>query len=145
MAGARLASFSDLATRMGPVADVARAEAALDDASALIHLVSRNAWVDGGVLVDDVPGVVKAVCCSAARRVLENPLGVSNQTETIANFSHSETFVATSNDVYLTKQEITRIRQAAGLFGVGTVSTTRGEVEMEPVSPRTRRVIPLID
>ena len=143
MSDPRCASLEDLEARMGGVQDVARAGAALDDASALIHLVSGYAWVEDGELVEDVPGAVVAVCCSAARRVLENPLGVSNQTETITNYSHSETFVATSNDVYLTKQEVRRIRQAAGLAGITTLSTTRGDLETGPIGHRG--VVPVIE
>ena len=134
-----LASYEDLEARMGTSPDTTRALAALSDASALIHLVSNYRWIDeDGDLVADVPGAVLAICCSAARRVLENPTQLSNETETIANYSQSQTYAVASNDVYLTKSELVRIRQASGASGISTVSTTRGDLETKEVYPYNR-------
>lgn len=126
-----LASPSDLAARMGDVGDLEQAVAALEDASSLIHLVSGRVWIDDeGALVDTVPGVVKTICCAVARRVLTNPEGLS--AESVVNYS--ATYTNASTDVYLTKSEVKRLRQAAGLGGVTVISSTRGRME----TPRVR-------
>lgn len=134
MAEPAFATVDDLEVRMGHLADVPRAQAAITDASALIHLISNRTWIGaGGVLASDVPDAVKAICCAAARRVLENPDAISQHTETIANFSEARTYSVASNDVYLTKSEVRRIRQAAGIGGVSVIGTTRGDLETRPV------------
>lgn len=118
MASLALAQLHDLEARMGEVADAGRAQAALDDISAAIHVVTNNAWVSDGALVDDVPGVALAVCCAAARRVLENAQLVASETLGPA----STTYAAPSNDIYLTRTEQRLLRKAAGVASVGAVT-----------------------
>jgi hypothetical protein len=131
------ANLEDLEARLGPLSDRSRAQAAIDDASSLIHLISRRHWVveadEGDVLASGVPGAVKAICCAVARRVLENPNAISQHTESIANFSEARTYSVASNDVYLTQAELRRIRQAAGMAGISVLGVTRGELETKPV------------
>ena len=126
-----LAQLPDLEVRMGHLGDVGAAVAALEDASSLIHLVSQRAWInEDGDLVDSVPGVARTICCAVARRVLQNPEGLSG--ESVVNYSAQ--YSNASTDVYLTKSEVKRIRQAAGLAGLSAISTTRGRME----TPRVR-------
>lgn len=132
MAEPSFASITDLSARMGDVGDVEAALAALEDASSLIHLVSGRAWIDEEddpdeplTLSADTPGAMKGICCAAARRVLENPEALN--AESVVNYRAE--YSNASTDVYLTKSEIKRIRQAAGLGGVTVISTTREEIE----------------
>jgi hypothetical protein len=111
-----LATVPDLEARMGAVSDAARARAVLQDASNLIHAETNNAWVSDGALIDDVPGIALTVCCAVARRVIENPSGVTS--EALGPFSQS--IASSSNDVYLTKAEKRTLRRAAGL-GAGVL------------------------
>lgn len=116
MAGTALAATSDIELRMGSV-DASRAQAAIDDASALIHAETRGVWVDGGELVDDVPAVALTICCKIVQRVLTNPDEVTS--ETLGPFSQTRS--GASADVYLTRSERRVLRRAAGI-NVGSVT-----------------------
>lgn len=107
-----LATVADLEARGVDVSNSARAQAALDDASAFIRdVASPEDWVNDDGTLGDVPDVVVAVCCRAAQRSLDNPRAL--QSESIG--SYSSTFANSSPDVYLTKSERKAIRRAAGL------------------------------
>lgn len=101
--------------------DLARASAALDDASAMVRSVAGKTWTTDGVLDDDIPHVVLMVTVAVARRVLANPDGVTQ--ESIDDYSR--TVANASSDVYLTRAERAAIRSAAGKSGVWTMQTTR--------------------
>lgn len=114
------ADTDDLAARLpaGVVVDDTRAEAALDDASALIHMESNEAWVEDGALIADVPAIAKMVCCKAAIRALVNPSQMQQQA--------TGPFSSSFGDVYLTTRERDMLRQAAGgTSGLWTLATTR--------------------
>lgn len=119
MADLTLAQLDDLEARMGHVGDVARASAALDDASAVIHAETDDAWVgDDGELVESIPSIVVTVCCKVASRVLENPEGLTS--ETLGPFSAGR--ANPSPDAYLTKNERRLILRAAGKSGgIGSI------------------------
>lgn len=118
MADLALAQIDDLVARMGHVS-AERARAALEDVSNVIHQFTGNVWVDSetGGLVDDIPPVVRTICCAAARRVLENPQGVVS--ESLGEYS--VTVGGSSNDVYLSRSEMRLLRRAAGGSGISTV------------------------
>lgn len=107
------ATTDDLALRIpGGIAeeDMERAQAALDDASALIRAAANKTWVDDDEqLEEDVPGVLLTVCCAAARRAITNPDGV--KAETFDQFSQS--YANDSGDVYLKRSEKRLVRSAA--------------------------------
>lgn len=106
--------------------DMDRALAALDDVSDLIRAEAGKDWVDDqGELVDDVPGVLRVIAITAARRELANPDGVIS--ESIDGFSHR--LANASTGVYLTPVEAKRVRRASGRSGVWSLGTTRGLVE----------------
>jgi hypothetical protein len=114
------ASYDDLLLRLpeGVTVDEDRAEAAITDASALIHAESAGVWVEDDAIVDTVPPVALTICCKAAVRALVNPAGATNQT----TGPYSTTF----GDVYLTSKEAALIRGAAGgVGGLWTLGTTR--------------------
>lgn len=122
------ASIDDLtARRQGGVRDGerSRAQAALEDASALIRTEVGNDYVDTTgdtpVLLTTVPDIFLSVTCSAARRALDNPDGL--QAETLGPWSG--TYANSSGDVYLTTAERRLVRKGAGVSQVFTLATTR--------------------
>lgn len=130
MASPALATTTDLSTRGVDVSDPARAQAAIDDASARIHSATNFVWIDAetGELVANVPHIALTICCSAARRALANPLGVTQQSEGIGSYNVAQTFGNASPDVYLTRSEIVDLRKAAGISsGAFTVNPTPAE------------------
>lgn len=116
------ASVEDLEARMGDVDD-ARAQAALDDASAFIRAEAGKDWAIEDALDDDVPDVIVAITLKAARRALENPEGVTK--ESVGTYSVG--YANSSSDVYLSSEERRLIRRAAGKSGLWTQATTRSD------------------
>lgn len=115
-----LVSLDDFALRVGGLgaADEDRAQACLDDASALVRAEAGGEdWVDDDGALEDVPGVIVAVCVAAAVRAFRNPEGV--RSEQIG--SYSVAYADTSTAVFLTEGERRIIRRAAGLSGIGNV------------------------
>jgi hypothetical protein len=102
--------------------DLARALAALDDASAWIRAESSSLtgedWLDDDGNLETVPGAVVSICCAVARRLLDNPDGLLQ--ESIAGYSYSRTNATT--DIYLTKQELKMLRRALGIGSFSTVT-----------------------
>lgn len=105
--------------------DLARALAALEDASAWIRAeatsVAGEDWLDEDGALEAVPGVIVSVCCSVARRILDNPDGLLQ--ESVAGYSYSRTNATV--DVYLTRQEQKIIRRCLG-YGGWSVVTLEG-------------------
>lgn len=112
-----LASLEQLEERIGGISNEAAAQAALDDASALVRAEAPAA---GWATDPDVepPDVVVVVVLTAATRALRNPDGA--QSETIGNYSVS--YGAGLAGVWLTKNERRVVRQAvSGAGGIGSV------------------------
>jgi hypothetical protein len=120
------ASLDDLETRTGPVDDATRAEAALDDASALIRAEAGKTWVTSDALDADTPDILVVVCITVARRVIENPNGVASESLGDATISYENA----SGDVYLTAGEKRLVRRAAGISG------SMGAIDLEVGTPR---------
>lgn len=123
----RLASIQQFAARLpGGVNDddLLRAEATLDDASALVRAEAGVTWVNASGELENVPDVIVTVVCAAARRAFVNPNGLT--AESIQDYQAS--FASASPDVYLTKQERNAIRRAVGRSGLWTLRTTRSDV-----------------
>lgn len=77
-----LALTEDLEVRVGitfTAADEDRADAILDDVSALARRTARQTWVDENEALEDVPADVVAVVLSAARRLFVNPNGFASE------------------------------------------------------------------
>lgn len=107
-----LANVADLETRLGldedtlTGPDLARAQAALDDASALAREEARRTWVtDTGEV--DAPGAVIRVVLGAALRNYRNPEGAISETKG----PFSRTLRAAETGVYLTEAEQAIIRR----------------------------------
>lgn len=110
--------------------DLARALAALEDASAWIRAEAGEDWLDVDGNLEAVPGAVVSVCCSVARRILDNPDGIMQMS--VAQYSEGR--VNATTDVYLTKQEKAIVRKAAGTGG-GLVSVTLEGPYTPPLPP----------
>lgn len=121
MALPALVSLEDFAVRVGGVdaSDEARAQAILDDASALIRVEAGDEdWVDANGDLEDVPEVVVAVTVAVAVRAFFNPQGV--RSESIGTYA--VTYADSSTAVFLTAGERRTIRRAAGAAAIGTVT-----------------------
>jgi hypothetical protein len=123
---ASLATIDDFADRIpdGIAGQEARAQAMLDDASALIRSEAGKTWLD-----EDVPDIIRTTCMSAAKRAFLNPEGIS----AVALDGNSASFVTGSPDVFLTSAEKKAVRKAAGRTGVWSLSTTRSEDDLPDV------------
>ena len=119
---AALATLPDFEVRYGRELDgdeVARALALLDDASALIRDVAGDDF-------DTVPATVLFVVCEVVRRAFDNPAGL--QGETIGDYSWRTGYTgvsrSASSGVYLTDEEKSIVRRAAGTLSVVTLTMT---------------------
>lgn len=116
-----LASLAQLDARTpGGVqdADINRALAALEDASAWIRSYTAEDWLDDDGALETVPGVVVSICCAVARRIVDNPDGLT--AETVAGWSGSR--ANATSDVYLTKQEKAMLSKVTGVGGFAVVT-----------------------
>ena len=119
MASPALATTDDLEARGVTTSDASRAQAALDDATAVHRdVASPEDWLDDDGNLETVPDIVVAICCRAVQRSLDNPQAV--QAEGIG--SYNVTFANSSPDVYLTKAERASIRRAVGKVSLGAVT-----------------------
>lgn len=117
MASPALATLADLEARGVDTSDAPRAQAYLEDASALMRAeVDPVTWIDDdtGELDADRPEVLVGICCKMVQRATENPNGISS--ESVGEWQAS--YANASPDLYLTRAERRLLRRAAGLGGV---------------------------
>ena len=110
----RLGLFEDTLT----AEDLARAEEALGDATALV--LAEVPTAKAAEWAVDAPTVVVLVTLKAARREFENPQGLSSESVGDHAIGLSE-----SSGVYLTRREIAQVRRAATGRPGGFVGTVR--------------------
>jgi hypothetical protein len=116
-----LVSLDDFALRLGGIdaADEDRAQAVLDDASALVRAdACGEDWVDDDDELEEVPDVIVAIVVAVAVRAYRNPDGV--RSESIGTYSVA--YADSSTAVFLTEGERRLIRRAAGCTGIGSIS-----------------------
>lgn len=122
-----LADMFALEVRLGrdlEGAEAARAQAALDDASALVREEARRDWLDADGNPNP-PSAVLTVVLTAALRVVRNPDGYTSEAEGDYSYRRSED---TGLGVYLTEEEKTIVRRYRGTKqALWTQPTTRGE------------------
>lgn len=115
-----LASTDDLADRLGVSltgVELLRAEAVLNDASALIRMKAGVDWVnEAGDALEDVPALVEAIAIAAAHRAFRNPDGLAQSSVGDISVSYARDGEAA---VYLTADERRAVRKAAGRSAVG--------------------------
>lgn len=104
-------------TLQGP--DLARAQAALADASALVRAEANKAWLDSDSNVT-APAQVVTIVVKAALREFKNPDGFTS--EQMGDYSYR---TDNAGGVYLTEDERRIVRSAAGsgAYGAWTVHT----------------------
>jgi hypothetical protein len=120
-----LATVDQLETRLAqPVPDEDQALALLNYASARIRgWTGKTSLTDVGDLVDPLPDGVSQVGVEMVFRAVTNPTGATQ--DTTGPFSVSFGPDAAQR-IYLSKSDKTILRSRPGL---GTISTTRGDVE----------------
>lgn len=132
-----LAELSDLEARLGvdlSGSDSTRAQAALDDASAVIRDEAGVDFLDpedDASLDPDMPAVIVTICLAVAMRAYDNPNGERSESLGSASVSHG---VYGQAGVYLTPTERRMVRKAAGSASVGTVELRQAWV---PVNDNT--------
>lgn len=108
-----LASVGQLEARLGldpdtlAGAELGRARAALDDASALVRLEARQSWIDETTGEVDAPDAIVRVVLGAAQRNFTNPEAAIQ--ETAGPFARRLSEFDTG--VYLTKAELDIVRR----------------------------------
>lgn len=114
-----LVSLDDFALRVGGItsADEERAQACLDDSSALIRDEARLTWVDTEGGLEEIPDAVVAITYAVAIRAFRNPEGI--RSEQIGQYS--VTYADGSTAAFLTDGERRAIRRAAGRSGLGSM------------------------
>jgi hypothetical protein len=123
------AFVSDIEVRLGlepgtlENEDLARAQAALDDASTLVRAEAGKNWIDeDGNPVGPAP--VVAVTIRAALRAYRNPDGVGS--ESLGGL-YTYSYAKGEASIYLTEEEVAIVKKAAlGDFGrlpMGTIRT----------------------
>lgn len=117
-----LAEISALELRLGletgslQGADLARAQAALDDASALVRAEAGKDWLEQVEASWEVvaPAQVVTIVIKASLREYKNPDGFTS--EQLGDYSYR---TENNGGVYLTEDERRIVRMAAGVGGAG--------------------------
>lgn len=97
--------------------DLARAQAALDDVSALVRAEAGKAWVNEAGDTVTAPAQVATIVVKAALREFKNPDGFTSEQMGDYTYRTDQT-----GGVYLTEDERRIIRQAAGAGAYGAWS-----------------------
>lgn len=116
-----LASLDAFVVRLGQPtaltnAEEERAQAAIDDASALARAEAKVDWIteDGELDEDSIPDVVVTIVLRAARRAFVNPDEVESET--------IDAYQVRYREVYLTQAERDLIRGTGGVVaGLGSI------------------------
>jgi hypothetical protein len=129
-----LADLEELSARLGLTlesgsADALRAQAALDDASALIRAEAGAGFTDWDIVPDSgdsgpnpIPDIITAIALAAAYRAYQNPQGATSAQVGDVSVSYGGT--AGGGSVYLTRDERNAIRRAAGRSSTGSLALT---------------------
>lgn len=121
-----LADLAALSARLGMALDEheaegERAQAALEDASALVRSESGKDWLDEhDDLVLDLPEIIAQVTLAAAYRAFRNPDGTAQASVGDVSVSYSRDGAAGS--VFLTRAERRAVRKAGGVVAVGSLT-----------------------
>lgn len=113
-----LASVEQLMARLGVTlsgADLERALAALDDASATVRTFADEDWTDEEGNPEDVPEIIQAVTLACAYRAYSNPSGFFYSSVGDVTVSYGrQGDEGHGGAVYLTKDEKLAIRRSMG-------------------------------
>lgn len=127
-----LASLEQLSDRLGVALDPEtpdgiRAQAALEDASALVRGEAGADYVDDHGELQTVPDVLVTITIAAAYRAFRNPDGKTQTSVGDVSISYSRQ--AGEAQLFLTLSERRAIRRAAGIGGLTSVSLSSGYFE----------------
>lgn len=135
MARPALAGIDDLNERLDAEVTlelIPQAMARLADASEIVRAYAGVTWLNTAEdAVDGVPGQIPGVVASMVERATRNPGGVVQ--EQAGPFGRSFGGDAASR-LYMTKGEKAVVRFAAGRTAIGTLGTTRGDIETTPIT-----------
>lgn len=112
-----LITTDDLDDRKISYTDAAEANAAIDDASALVVDHVKPELDDA--TPETAPAAVKAVVVNMVRRGLTNPRGLAQ--ESLGDYSYSSGGEQAAS-IYMTRREKRIVRRAVGKLGAGTVA-----------------------
>lgn len=112
------ATFEDLQARSPELLDETRAQALLDDASAMIYSLASSVGVAFDASDEQAAALLRKACCASVLRALSScGASVSSSTETVGPFSQTYSYANPSGDLYLTaseKKELGISRQVVG-------------------------------
>lgn len=132
MARPPLATVEDLEVALGaPVPDEDQALYLLRRASAIVRAYAGRTWLDDDGELADVPDDIPDLVVGMVERATRNPDGLTQQSS--GPFSRSWGADA-AHRIYMTRDEKMVIKASVGALPLGTISTTRGRVEM-PSAP----------
>lgn len=124
----RFASTSDLAALLAvefTAAQETQAALLLDLAtSAIIQAVDKtDEWA---LALTAIPGQLRLLCLTVARRVMLNASGVRSQSEGLGSYQHTETYADVTAGIDLTPQERMLARRC--VYGTNTASVRVGSI-----------------
>lgn len=132
MARPALATIDDLEALLGaPVTDPLQALKRLERASAIVRAYAGRTWLDDEGNLLDVPDDIPGVVAGMVERAQRNPDGVTQQSVGEYQLSYG---ADAAQRIYLDKQDKAIIDAAVGRTGLGTITTTRGDIETRTVA-----------
>lgn len=132
-----LASVEQLGRKLGyqpEESEFDRAASILDEASELIRDKAGKTWTTATGALEPVPNRVRVICIAAAYRAFTNPEALSQRSIGDSSKSFDRTGREGGEAVYLTDDEVRRVRKAAGTssFNSVTLVTTFGGSRVDP-------------
>lgn len=112
-----LASVERLGRKLGYLpegGEYIRAAHILDEASELIRDKASRTWTTDAGALEDVPRAARVICIAAAFRAFTNPEALSQRSIGDSSKSYDRAGLGGGEAVYLTDEELRRIRKAAG-------------------------------
>lgn len=122
-----LAYPDELESRLGitfTASDTTRAEAILDDVSALARRTARKTWLDAEGALADLPEDVHAIVLAAARRLFVNPNGFASEQD--GDYSYRLPADSLNSGVF-TESEIDVLESYRPTSGLWALQITGGD------------------
>lgn len=120
-----LASVEQLSRKLGYTpegGEYDRAASILDEASELIRDKGGKTWTTSTGALESVPNRVRTICVAAAYRAFTNPEALSQRSIGDSSKSYDRSGREGGEAVYLTDDEVRRIRKAAGTSSFNSVT-----------------------
>jgi hypothetical protein len=122
-----LASVEQLGRKLGYTPEPGdgeydRAASILDEASELIRDKAGKTWTTSTGALEPIPSRVRVICIAAAYRAFTNPEALSQRSIGDSSKSFDRTGREGGEAVYLTDDEVRRVRKAAGASSFNSVT-----------------------